>query len=99
MAPSTPPPQQHHKQPHDDLPPSVRRRRRTSLYRHSSKSMMFDKVIIGFAVLVAFIMISTRGCNRGLKGLTTLLTGKQASHSSPDKMELQEHEQTPHTKP
>ncbi len=78
--------------PEAPLPPSVRRRRRTSLYRHSAKSELFDKVLIGFAVLIAFVMVSTRGCDRSIKGLTKLFTADdQASTPQKDELKHDEH--------
>ncbi|MBU1240468.1 hypothetical protein KKF84_01790 [Myxococcota bacterium] len=76
----------------EPLPPSVRRRRRTSLYRHSPKSAMFDKVIIGFAVLIAFVMITTKGCDRSVKGLSKLFTSSD-QQETPKKVELKHDEQ------
>ncbi len=40
---------------------------------NTGSSKMYDQVMILAAVLVAFFMIYTRGCDRSMQGLTTLL--------------------------
>jgi len=54
-------------------PPRPRRRVRLT-YRSAERSMMNDQVLILMALLVAFFMVYSRGCQSSFDGMTRLLT-------------------------
>ena len=65
----------------EELPPSIKRRRKENLYRYSNKGQTFDIVIIILALFVAFFMVKTKGCNKGIKNFANLMVkNKNSEH-------------------
>ncbi|MBU1411518.1 hypothetical protein KKD52_10490 [Myxococcota bacterium] len=54
-------------------PPRPRRRVRLT-YGSAERSMMADQVLILMALLIAFFMVYSRGCQSSFDGMTRLLT-------------------------
>ncbi|PKN46438.1 MAG: hypothetical protein CVU59_06090 [Deltaproteobacteria bacterium HGW-Deltaproteobacteria-17] len=61
-------------EPDPELEPPRPRRRARLTYRSAERSMMADQVLILMALLVAFFMVYSRGCQSSFDGLTRLLT-------------------------